>query len=128
MYERVNRVRKSKICSPLRVFDPRLNPLREGGFWCGLMRLVNRESPRILANRIFLAFGCYAPADHLRKNRTLSGKMLLEKPACGFFFHSDGISALFRYRSSEYMTRLHSSFLLFPKLMRIPSLIPVAFR
>ncbi|MPL72568.1 hypothetical protein SDC9_18353 [bioreactor metagenome] len=30
---------------------------------CGNMNLFNRESPRINANRIFLAFGCSAPAD-----------------------------------------------------------------
>ena len=49
------------------------------------MRLFNRESPRILANRIFLAPSCSAPADRLRRNRTPSGKMLSEKPACRFF-------------------------------------------
>ena len=47
--------------------------------------IAHRESPRILANRIFLAFGCSAPAYRLRRNRTLSGKMLSKKPACGFF-------------------------------------------
>jgi len=47
---------------------------------------TNRESPRINANRIFLAPSCSAPADRLRRNRTPSGKMLWEKPACGFFF------------------------------------------
>jgi hypothetical protein len=40
----------------------------------------NRESPRILANRIFLAPSCSAPAYRLRRNRTPSGKMLSEKP------------------------------------------------
>ncbi len=43
------------------------------------------KEPRINANRIFLAPSCSAPADRLRRNRTSSGKMLMEKPACGFF-------------------------------------------
>jgi hypothetical protein len=36
---------------------------------------MNRESPPIFANRIFLAPSCSAPADHLRRNRTSSGKV-----------------------------------------------------
>jgi len=48
------------------------------------MRLVNRESPRILANRIFLAPSCSAPAYRLRRNRTQSGKMLGKNPRAGF--------------------------------------------
>ena len=47
----------------------------------------NRESPRINANRIFLAFGCSAPAYRLRRNRTLSGKMLGKNPRAGFSYH-----------------------------------------
>jgi len=47
---------------------------------------ANRESPPIFTNRIFLAPSCSAPAYRLRRNRTPSGKMLSEKPACGFFF------------------------------------------
>ena len=34
---------------------------------CRNMRLFNRESPRILANRIFLAPPCSASADRLRR-------------------------------------------------------------
>ena len=52
---------------------------------CGCIR-KNRESPQINANRIFLAPSCSAPADRLRRNRTPSGKMLSEKPACRFFY------------------------------------------
>ena len=52
---------------------------------CGNLNLFNRESPRINANRIFLAPSCSAPAYRLRRNRTPSGKMLSEKPACRFF-------------------------------------------
>ena len=72
--------------------------------------IVKRESPRINANRIFLAPSCSAPAYRLRRNRTPSGKMLPEKPACGFFFYLPGIFSLFRYLSSEYMSHpyLHS--------------------
>jgi len=50
----------------------------------GHKRKTNRESPRINANRIFLAFGCSAPADRLRRNRTLTGKMLGKNPRAGF--------------------------------------------
>jgi len=35
---------------------------REGKVGCGHMRLFNRESPRIFANRIILAPSCSAPA------------------------------------------------------------------
>jgi len=51
---------------------------------CGDKRLFNRESPRINTNRIFLTFGCSAPAYRLRRNRTLSWKMLGKNPRAGF--------------------------------------------
>jgi len=51
---------------------------------CGCMKLLNRESPRINANRIFLAPSCSAPAYRLRRNRTPSGKMLGKNPRAGF--------------------------------------------
>ena len=46
--------------------------------------IAHRESPRILANRIFLAFGDSAPAYRLRRNRPLTGKMLGKNPRAGF--------------------------------------------
>ena len=51
---------------------------------CGSMNLFNRESPRIFANRIFLAFVGSAPAYRLRRNRPLTGKMLGKNPPAGF--------------------------------------------
>jgi len=51
------------------------------------MRLFNRESPRILANRIFLAPSCSAPAYRLRRNRTPSGKILGKNRRAGFSYH-----------------------------------------
>ena len=39
------------------------------------LKKTNRESPRINANRIFLAPSCSAPAYRLRRNRTPSGKV-----------------------------------------------------
>jgi hypothetical protein len=51
---------------------------------CGNLNLFNRESPRINANRIFLAPSCSAPADRLRRNRTPSGKMLKKNRRAGF--------------------------------------------
>ena len=47
---------------------------------------AHRESPRIFANRIFLAPSCSAPAYRLRRNRTPSGKMLGKNPRAGFSF------------------------------------------
>ncbi len=67
------------------------------------MRLFNRESPRIHANRIFLAFGCSASADACKSKICVPPQMGFahlgfayaeshplwknaeEKPACGFF-------------------------------------------
>ena len=63
--------------------EPRIQ-FRRDTVGCGSMNLFNRESPRINANRIFLAFGCSAPAYRLRRNRTLSGKMLGKNPPAGF--------------------------------------------
>jgi len=62
---------------------------REGVVECGYMRKPTanlRELTRINANRIFLAFGCSAPAYRLRRNRTLSGKMLRKNRRAGFSF------------------------------------------
>ena len=58
--------------------------LGKGIAGCGDKRLFNRESPRINANRIFLAPACSAPADRLRRNRTPSGKMLRKNRRAGF--------------------------------------------
>jgi len=52
--------------------------------WVWVDEKTNRESPRILANRIFLASSCSAPAYRLRRNRTPSGKMLGKNPRAGF--------------------------------------------
>ena len=59
----------------------------------------NRESPRIIANRIFLASSCSASAYRLRKNRTPSGKMLSKKPVCRFF--SQFTSILYTRKNNE---------------------------
>jgi len=64
----------------------------KGKAGCGDKRLFNRESPRIFANRIFLAPSCSAPAYRLRRNRTPSGKMLGKNPPAGFSF---GVSFVF---------------------------------
>jgi len=60
------------------------------------MNLFNRESPRIFANRIFLAFGGSAPAYRLRRNRPLTGKMLGKNPPAGFSIVSSFFGKSFR--------------------------------
>jgi hypothetical protein len=62
--------------------------MRCTAIWCTGFLLTqekaHRESPRINANRIFLAFGDSAPAYRLRRNRPLTGKMLGKNPRAGF--------------------------------------------
>ena len=60
------------------------NQALEGYGWVWKHEKAHRESPRINANRIFLAFGDSAPADRLRRNRPLTGKMLGKNPPAGF--------------------------------------------
>ena len=79
-------VRVIRICVAVRPFWAAQFGMEVVG--CGHMNLFNRESPRIYANRIFLAPSCSSPADRLRRNRTPSGKMLRKNPRAGFSFIS----------------------------------------
>ena len=46
--------------------------------------ITNRESPPIFTNRIFLALGCSAPADRLRRIASSLEKCYRKNPRAGF--------------------------------------------